>query len=146
MSTLAAIRAGLVTNLNVLKTTYQDMQISPYILSNPTLPTIWVKPTPGGVTEYHQAMETMGNPDGQLTWSITVQAFVATGGDITAQMVLDELLNTTGPHSVKAAIEADKTLAGAAEDLVVRRVTSYQEYQRADGTMALGAEWVVEVS
>jgi hypothetical protein len=146
MSSLALIRAGLVTNLNVLKTTYQDMQISAYILSNPTLPTIWVKPTAGAVTEYHQAMETMGNPDGQLKWSLTVQAFVASGGDITAQMVLDELLNTSGTHSVKAAIEADKTLGGASEDLVVRRVITYQEYQRADGSMALGAEWLVEVS
>lgn len=144
MSTLAAIRAGLVTNLNVLKSTYQDMQISPYILSNPTLPTIWVKPTTGSVTEYHQSMEVMGV--GQLTWSITVQAFVAAGGDQTAQIVLDELLNSSGAHSVKAAIEADKTLGGVVDDLIVRRVITYQEYVRADGTPALGAEWITEVT
>ena len=144
---LAAIRAGLVTNLNVLKTTYQDMQISAYILSNPTPPVIWVKPTTGAVTEYHQAMQNrLTLQDGQETWSLTVQAFVASGGDITAQMVLDELLATYGSHSVKAAIEADKTLGGATDDLIVRRCISYQEYQRADGTMALGAEWIVEVS
>ncbi len=141
MSSLAAIRAGLVTNLNTLKATYQDMQISAYILSNPTPPVIWVKPTPGAVTEYHQAMM-----NGQETWSLTVQAFVASGGDITAQMVLDELLATTGAHSVKAAIEADKTLGGATDDLIVRRCISYQEYQRVDGSMALGAEWIVEIS
>jgi hypothetical protein len=141
MSSLLAIRAGLVTNLNTLKTTYQDMQISPYVLANPTPPVIWVKPTQGNVIEYHQAMM-----NGQETWSFTVQAFVAGGGDIIAQTVLDELLNTSGAHSVKAAIEADKTLGGAAEDLIVRRVISYQEYQRADGTIALGAEWIVEVS
>lgn len=146
MSSLAAIRAGLAANLSTLKTTYQDMQISAYMLSNPTLPTIWVKPTPGNVTEYHQTFQTMSNPDGQVTWSLTVQAFVAAGGDIAAQMVLDELLDTSGPHSVKAAIEADKTLGGAAEDTVVRSCISYQEYQRADGTLALGAEWIVEVS
>jgi hypothetical protein len=141
MSSLAAIRAGLVTNLNTLKTTYQDMQISPYVLSNPTLPTIWVKPTQGNVTEYHQAMR-----NGQETWSITVQALVAGAGDINAQMVLDELLATSGAHSVKAAIEADLTLGGATDDLIVRRCISYQEYQRADGTLALGADWIVEVS
>lgn len=146
MSSLAAIRVGLVTNLNTLKTTYRDMQISPYVLSNPTLPTIWVKPTPGAVTEYHQAMETMGNPDGQIMWSITVQAFVGAGSDKTAQILLDELLATSGTSSIKAAIEADKTLGGAAEDLIVRRCISYQEYQRTDGTLALGAEWLVEVS
>ena len=145
MSSLAAIRAGLVTNLNVLKTSYQDMQISAYMLSNPTLPTIWVKPTPGAVTEYHQAFETMGNPDGQLTWSLTVQAYVA-GLDIASQQWLDELLATSGTHSVKAAIEADKTLGGACEDLIVRRCISYQEYQRTDGTTAYGSEWIVEVS
>ena len=141
MGSLAAIRAGLVTNLNTLKTTYQDMQISPYILSNPTLPVILVKPTAGSVTEYHQAMQ-----NGQETWSLTVQAFIANGGDQSQQVWLDELLATSGPHSVKAAIEADKTLGGATEDLIVRRCISYQEYQRADGTLALGAEWVVEVS
>jgi hypothetical protein len=141
VSSLAAIRAGLVTNLNTLKTTYRDMQISPYVLSNPTLPGIWVKPTQGSVTEYHQAMR-----NGQETWSITVQAFVATGGDKAAQIILDELLATSGPTSVKAAIEADLTLGGATDDLIVRRCISYQEYQRADGTLALGAEWIVEIS
>jgi hypothetical protein len=141
MSSLAAIRAGLVTNLNTLKSTYVDMQISPYVLSNPTPPVIWVKPTQGNVTEYHQAMR-----NGQETWTLTVQAFVGSGGDKTAQIVLDELLNTTGPRSVKAAIEVDLTLGGATDDLIVRRCISYQEYQRADGTILLGAEWIVEVS
>lgn len=139
---LAAIRAGLVTNLNVLKTGYQDMQISPYVLSSPTLPVIWIKPTPGGVTEYHQAMH-----NGQETWSLTVEAFVAGGGDQTAQIVLDELLNSSGAHSVKAAIEADLTLGGATDDLIVRRCTTYQEFQMVStGAMALGAAWIVEVS
>lgn len=141
MSSLALIRAGLVTNLNTLKSTYQDMQILPYVLSNPTLPVIWVKPTPGAVTEYHQAMR-----DGQETWSMTVQAFVAGGGDKAAQIVLDELLDTSGGHSLKAAIEADKTLGGATDDLIVRRCSSYQEYQRTDGTLVIGADWIVEIS
>lgn len=145
MSSLALIRAGLVTNLNTLKSSYQDMQISPYILSNPTLPTIWITPTPGSVTEYHQTFQTMGNPDGQVTWSITVQAYVA-GLDIASQQWLDELLDTSGAHSVKAAIEADKTLGGAAEDTVVQRCISYQEYQKADGQLAYGSEWIVQVS
>jgi hypothetical protein len=145
VSSLAAIRAGLVTNLNTLKTTYQDMQISPYVLSSPTPPMIWIKPTQGNVTEYHQTFQTIANPDAQFTWYITVQAFSA-GVDQAAQIFLDEVLDTRGSHSVKAAIEADKTLAGAAEDLIVRRCSSYQEYQRVDGTLALGAEWIVEVS
>jgi hypothetical protein len=140
MSSLAAIRAGLVTNLNTLKTTYRDMQISPYVLSNPTAPVIWVKPTQDSVTEYHQAMV-----NGNETWSITVQAFTA-GVDIASQTMLDELLNTSGSHSVKAAIEAEPTLGGATDQAVVRRCISYQEYQRPDGTLYLGAEWIVEVS
>lgn len=143
---LAQIRAGLVANLSTLKTSYQDMQISPYILSNPTLPTIWIKPTPGAVTEYHQAMQSMGNPEGQVTWSLTVEAYVAAGTDASAQIWLDELLSTTGAHSVKAAIEADKTLGGATDDLIVRRCITYQEFQRPTGDLAYGAGWVVEVS
>jgi hypothetical protein len=138
---LQAIRQGLAANLSTLKTTYRDMQVSAYVLANPVLPAIWIKPTTGAVTEYHQAMI-----NGQETWSLSVQAFVASGGDIAAQTVLDELLATNGPHSVKAAIEADKTLGGATDDLIVRRCISYLEYQRVDGSLALGAEWIVEVS
>lgn len=143
---LANVRAGLVTNLNALKTGYRDMQISPYELSNPTLPAIWVKPTPGAVVEYHQSFATMASA-GQETWSFTIQAFVAAGGDIAAQQVLDELLNSDGAHSLKAAVEADKTLGGACEDLIVRRVSSYQTYAKVvDGGLCIGAEWQVEVS
>ena len=145
-SKLADIRAGIAANLSTLKTTYRDMQILAYVPANPTLPAIWVKPTQGAVTEYHQAFETMGNPEGQFTWSLTVQAFAAGGLSESAQILLDELLDVSGPHSVKAAIEADKTLGGASEGLIVRRCISYQEYQRPDGTLALGAEWLVEVS
>jgi hypothetical protein len=141
MSSLAAIRTGLAANLATLKTTYRDMQVSPYVLSNPTLPCIWIKPTQGAVTEYHQAMQ-----DGQETWTLSVQAFVGSGSDITAQTVLDELLATNGGHSVKAAIEADTTLGGTIDCLIVRRCISYIEYQRPDGSLALGAEWIVEVS
>jgi hypothetical protein len=143
---LADVRAGLVVNLNALKTGYRDMQISPYELSSPTLPVIWVKPTPGSVIEYHQTFATMSNT-GQETWSFTIQAFVASGGDVAAQMLLDELLNSDGAHSLKAAVEADKTLGGACDDLIVRRVSSYQTYASVvDGGICIGAEWIVEVS
>jgi hypothetical protein len=141
VSSLATIRQGLATNLGTLRSTYRDLQVSPYVLSNPTLPAIWIKPTTGAVTEYHQAMI-----DGQETWSLSVQAFVGSNSDIAAQQVLDELLATNGGHSVKAALEADKTLGGTVDCLIVRRCVSYLEYQRMDGSTALGAEWLVEVS
>lgn len=145
LSTLATIRAGIVTNLNALKAGYQDMQISAYVLANATLPVIWIKPTPDVVTDYHQTFETLG-ATAQFTWYLTVEAFVVGGGDIAAQQWLDELLNTSGSHSVKAAVESDTTLGGVAETLIVRRSKSYQEYARQDGVLCLGAAWDIEVS
>lgn len=135
MTTLAAIRAGLAANLaNV-----PGAQVSAYVLANPTLPTIWVRPATEPVN-YHQAM---GN--GLDEWMMLVQAYVGTPSDIGAQKQLDEFLASSGATSVKAAIESDKTLGGAASDLMVTNCSGYLEYSRPDGTTALGAEWNVRV-
>lgn len=137
MASLADIRAGLAANLAVL----DGIQVSAYLLSNPSLPTIWVRPAPGEGIEYHKAFA-----NGLENWTMVVQAFFANGiSDIGAQKQLDELLESSGPTSVKAAIEADKTLGGVVQDTYVQSCTGYQEYGRPDGTTALGCEWTVVV-
>lgn len=135
MTTLAAIRAGLAANLASVR----GVQVSAYVLANPTLPVIWVRPATEPV-QYHKAM---GN--GHDEWMMVVQAYVGTASDLGAQKKLDELLASSGATSVKAAIESDKTLAGAAADLMVTSCSGYLEYSRPDGTTALGAEWNVRV-
>lgn len=135
MTTLAAIRDGLRANLASIP----GVQVSAYVLSNPVLPVVWIRPASDAV-DYHRAM---GN--GLDEWSMLVQAYVGTPSDLGAQKKLDELLASSGSSSVKAAIESDKTLNGAASDLIVDSCTGYLEYARPDGSTALGAEWNVRV-
>lgn len=135
MSLLGDVRAGIAANLDSI----EDVQISAYVLSNPTPPVIWVRPRPESST-YHRAMG-----DGLSELVMLVQAYVGTPTDVGAQKHLDRFLDLTGPDSVKAAVESDKTLGGVADDLVVQECTGYLEYQRPDGSTALGAEWQVLV-
>lgn len=136
-ASLADIRQGLAANLAVL----DGIQVSAYVLGNPSLPTIWVRPSPSDGFEYHRAFA-----NGLESWTMLVQAYFASGiSDIGAQKNLDALLESTGATSVKAAIEADKTLGGVIKDLKVTTCTGYLEYGRPDGTTALGCDWTVVV-
>ena len=135
MSVIADIRAGLANNLRSIK----GVQVSAYILSNPTLPTLWVRPAPEGFVSYHQSM------GGVEEWRFHVQAYFGISSDIGAQKALDQLLASTGPTSVKAAIESDPTLGGIVAQAVVEDCLGYQEYARPDGASAFGAEWRVRV-
>lgn len=131
--TLAEIREGIAANLAVLT----GCQVSAYMLSNPTPPTIHVYPTD---VEYDLAMGR-----GLDKWKLTVQAFVGLSTDIGAQAKLDEFLAPSGSQSVKAAIEADRTLGGSVADATAVSCTGYRVYVREGGGPVLGAEWLVEV-
>lgn len=114
---IADLRQGLATNLAAIP----EVQVSPYILSNPTPPTIWVA---GLETNYDTAY---GSRTTGSTYTdeyvALVQGFVALSEDIGNQMLLDNLLAASGSYSVKAAIEADKTLGGACDDAWVETAT-----------------------
>jgi hypothetical protein len=141
MASLEDIRAGIARNLTdrLDLAPLTGVQISPYMLGSPTLPTVYVM-GPDLVT-YHRAMS-----DGLTDWTIIVQAFVTLTSDIGGQRVLDRMLDTSGAASVKAAIEYDKTLGGACQNLQVRSTTGYQQYALASvqGDV-LGAQWNVQV-
>jgi len=131
---MAALREALATNLSSLP----NVQVSAYLLANPTPPSIHVVP---GMTEYHQ---TFGGNTAEW-WEFSVQAFVAAVQDIGAQRRLDEMLDDSGASSVKVAIESDTTLGGACDDLIVLRRTGYQIYTPDGRGAVLGAEWTVRV-
>jgi hypothetical protein len=128
---LTNVRAGLAANLASLTT----FQVSPYMLSNFTLPAIMIRPDPDAAIEYGQAM---GGGIKQV--NMTVVAYVGTASDIGAQEKLDSLIDS---DTVVNAIESDKTLGGACADLDVVECHAYQEYARPDGSTVLGAEWTV---
>lgn len=134
MTSLADIRAALAANLATLN----GLQTSAYTLSNPTLPTVWVRPNPDEFITYHEAM---GN--GLEFWHFVVEAYFPATSDKGAQVNLDELVK--GSNTVKDAIESDTTLGGLAQNLEVSEARGYGEYARADATSALGCRWDVTV-
>lgn len=138
-ASLTSVRTGIAANLAALGKS-QGIQVSAYVLSNPTLPTIWVRPDAAELITYHQAMQ-----NGLEHWHLVVEAFVGTGTDIGAQVKLDGLVASTGASSVKAAIESDKTLGGVAQSLMVGDAHGYAEYARPDGSTVLGAKWQITV-
>lgn len=138
MATLAAIRAGLETRLKTLDLSpYSGAQISAYGLSNPVPPAIQVL-GPDEIV-YDRAMQ-RGHDD----WTITIQALVGLASDRGAQELLDRMLESSGSASVKARIEADRTLGGVVSDCRVARASGYRQYATGAGDV-LGCEWFVAV-
>lgn len=133
MADLAQIREGLATALR----TIPDVQISAYLLSKPTPPTFMV----GGPDEVGLLDEFGGAP----TWTLPVIAYTGLAQDIGAQKRLDLYLAPDGPTSIRAAIEADPTLGGIVDSVVVSSITGYRSYLMEGNVVYLGAEWTAEV-
>jgi hypothetical protein len=144
VASLTDIREGLAANLRAVLT---SVQVVPYMLSSPTPPTVHLYP--GGGTELIEYDLAFGR--GLDRWSFTVQAFVGTSSDQGAQMKLDEFIASSGPQSVKAAVESDQTLAGALtinpgeSPVRVISCSGYRLFAREGNSPVLGAEWNVEV-
>ena len=58
------------------------------------------------------------------------------------ELLLDELLDSHGENSVRIALEADRTLAGA-YDVVVTSTSGAREWKTEDGLL-IGAEWRIK--
>lgn len=123
---VALVRASLAAVLE------QDgVQTSAYVLAQPTPPGIQILP-PAPVYDF-----SVGHHD----WTFTVQAFVALNSDIGAQIMLDEMCATTGARSVKALLEADRTLGGLVDSLTVRDQTMARQVEQPPGNPMLLVEW-----
>lgn len=140
---LATIRQGLA---DALSARFDGrMQVSAYMLSDPTPPSAQIVPDE---TDYHEAMA-----DGCETWGLICQVVVALNSDRGAQELLDQMLSPTGPASVKEALEAAPDPGGplygsvATNGVVVERTSGYRTY-RLGSTQAeaLGAEWHLKVT
>lgn len=131
--TLTQIREALAANLAALP----GIQVSAYMLANPTPPAIHLYPA--GV-EYDYSFRR-----GYDTWTLTVQAFVGLSSDIGAQQKLDSYLAPSGQLSLKQIAETDRTLGGIVESVRVVAASGYHTYIREGGGSVLGAEWQVEI-
>lgn len=86
--------------------------------------------------------KTFGRGSDELMAKVRVyasRADVESGTDL-----LDDYLAGSGPSSVKAAIEADRTLGGAADTLRVEKADGYGAYAVA-GTDYLGVEFTIRI-
>lgn len=107
MASLTAVREALAAAVS----TIPDLQVSAYPLSSPQPPAAHIVPDVQG---YHQSF----GPDAGELWSWRVQVFLALIEDIGSQRKADEFLDN---GAVREAVEADPTLGGLVNDLIVDR-------------------------
>lgn len=74
----------------------------------------------------------------------TLQLLCSRADDREGQRMLNGYLRGSGAASVKAAIEADKTLAGACDSLHVAAMTGIRAYEIGK-VWYVGAEWTVRI-
>lgn len=74
----------------------------------------------------------------------TVRIEIGPERDEAALERLDELLELSGPTSVKAAIASDDDLGGLVGDLRPKQSSGYRTFPQASGERLVGADWQVD--
>ena len=115
----------------------EDFEKNAYALSAPNPPGIQIVPPS---VAYDFAMS-----HGQDEWTFILQAFVPFTADTAAQRLLDQVCSPEGPSSVKALLEADKTLGGEVSTLRVVSQSAGAQAQSAAGSPMLLVEFTVQV-
>jgi len=77
-------------------------------------------------------------------YTFTVSVFVVKADDRAAQLRVDPFVSPTGTASVKAALEADRTLGGVVDTLRVTNVSNYSSTD-ANDVLYLAVDFEVEV-
>lgn len=132
MPTVSELREGIATNLQ----TINGLRIFAYVPDDPKPPIAVVMPeTIEFDTSFGRGLD---------TYNFVVQLLVTSVSDRAAQANIDAYMNPSGPSSVKAAIEKDKTLGGKAQSL---RVETIRNYRRVDvnENQYLSAEFTITV-
>ena len=132
MSQITDIRAALASAL--YGTFGGGWNVYPYLQSKPELPSMEVVGAP--------MMFDLAMAGGSWDVQFTVRAMVQWSDAVSAQVNLDSLLEQAG-SSVKACLEADRTLGAVVSSLRVVGVTEPKVYPLA-GSDALGVEFAVE--
>ena len=126
------IRVGIANNL----ATITGLRTSPELIDNPSPPVALVALDS---IEYDQAYQR-----GLTLLSFTITLIVGRAAERTAQRKLDAYMQLDGDQSVKVAVESDRTLSGACQDLRVTTAGSVGSIQINDQTY-LAAEFTVTV-
>lgn len=134
MASFSSIRDGLKTNLETISGLTASDIVPDYIV--PPIALI----APLNQLTYDT---TMGR--GADTYSIPVVVYINRMDAQTSQDEVDAYLAGSGSQSIKAAIESDPTLNGAAMSVKVVNATDYGEYEVNQGTSYLGVTFNIEV-
>lgn len=129
---ISDIRDGIATNL----ATVPGLRVAGELIDNPSPPVALLSLDS---IDYDQAYQRGLN---LLTFTITL--IVGRAAERTAQRKLDGYMQLTGDQSVKVAVESDRTLSGACQDLRVTTAGSVGSIQINDQTY-LAAEFTVTV-
>ena len=134
MALLTSIRDGLKTNLETISglTAYE------YVPD-------WIEPPIALVAPINSLNYDSTMARGADTYDIPVIVYISRVDAQLSQDTVDGYLASTGATSVKAAIESDPTLGGAAMSVRVISATDYGEYEVTQGTSFLGVTFNVEV-
>lgn len=135
MAELADIRAGIAGLLNAA---LPDFMCTGYNLPNAYAPSIEVEPD--------RIVYDMAGQRGLDEWFFTLRVFAASGTDVAAQQRLDPLLNSTGSQSIKAIVEADRTLGGSVSDARIIGLAKVRVFSTTSGDVGYyGAELTLRV-
>lgn len=127
---ITAIRDGIATNL----ATISGLRTSADVPDNPTPPQAIVQLQS---VDYDGAFQ-----GGLTTYSFTVTVLVGRAAERSAQNKLNAYAST-GAGGIKAAIESDKTLGGAAYDVTVETMTNISAVSLGGDITYLSADFVV---
>lgn len=141
MSTLLEVVEAMIEALEPLTDEVDGLQLSPFMLANPTPPAVDVYPgTP------FQTSSGFGD-DAEVFF--TVRARTTTADHVAGQRSLYRLLDKNDAASVQMALEADQTLGGVVQSLAVvdESVTGFTEYldDAPTASRLIGCEWRVGV-
>lgn len=136
MASVAAIRAALAARLE----TISPLHVYATVPGSPTVPAAVVGPESGTFLTYDVAFSR-----GADDLAFVVLVLASRADDRSGQITLDDYLAGEGPLSIKAAIEADPTLGGTAQDVSVTEARNYGDTEFG-GVNYFGCELVVEVA
>ena len=122
MAGLSELRDGIAENL----TSIVGLRVSSFMPDNPNPPMAVVSPQN---IEYHKSFN-----NGFNTYTFVISVFVARVSERTGQANLDAYCASTGPSSIKSAIESDRTLSGRCFDLIVSDMRNYGSVIIGDNT------------
>jgi hypothetical protein len=133
MADISAIASGLAAALAVIP----KLRTQPEILDTVPVPCAVIGP-PTSI-EYDEAMAR-----GADVYTFTIRVLVARASERSAQRALSGYASGSGATSIKAAVEADPTLGGAAQTVRVASANGIGVYAYGDVDY-LGLEFTTEV-